>query len=113
MDQIRRSTFFDRSESGDLLITPAMSGHRVAVYSITAQGHEDGQVVQLRGSPDGSSFAARHWPIKCGDGTGAGESLGGATPIALLPAGEALYLTTSAAGRVAGNVVWDYLPWSG
>ncbi|MEW4569310.1 hypothetical protein AB1L88_15705 [Tautonia sp. JC769] len=110
MNQLRRVHHFDRSEAGDLLIAPARAGHFLAVFGLVVQGHEDGNVVQLRGSANGSDFTARHWPIKADAGSGAGESLGGDTPIAVLPGGEGLYLTTSSGDRVGGNVVYDYLP---
>lgn len=110
MNQLRRVQFFDRSASGNLLVAAAKPGHFIAVFGLVVQGHAVGNVVQLRGSSNGSDFTARHFPVKADDGTGAREGLGGDTPIALLPAGEGLYLTTSDAARVAGNIVYDYLP---
>lgn len=108
--QVRRFAPFDVATAGSTLLAPARDGHYIAVFSIVAQGHADGQTARLRGSADGSTFAERHWPIKCDEGSGGGESVGGGTPICWLAPGESLYLTTAAAARVAGNVVYDYLP---
>lgn len=90
-------------------LVPAKAGHHVAVFGYLVQGH-DTNTAQLRESADGSTFAALHGPMSLGVGTGVGNGIGGDTPVLTTRAGYGLYLTTTAAAQVSGELQYRYLP---
>lgn len=108
-EQIRIVKHLDVDAAADTLVAPAVDGTYIVVYGILAIGFEDGQVFQLKGSADAATFYHRSAPFPAGLASGAGMSLGGQTPIAVLRPGESLYVTTEGDFRIGFQIVYDYL----